>query len=204
MRILPTPTRRNVVLDIETLSLDPTDPKGALSALTGRIVCIGMLFDDGESITEESFTDRDERDLLIRFWEHVEQTDLFIGHNVLNFDLPFIRQRSWILSVRPSRRIDLRRFYSMDLLDTMQIWCNWGATKYPGLDEVGRALGCGGKTGSGLQVAEWWSAGDITAIADYCREDVRLTYKLFCRLMFWPIPDRFAVLETILSPITSL
>jgi hypothetical protein len=28
MRISPTPTRRNVVLDIETLSLDPTDPKG--------------------------------------------------------------------------------------------------------------------------------------------------------------------------------
>ncbi len=47
MRILPTPTRRNVVLDIETLSLDPADPQGALSALTGRIVCICLLFDDG-------------------------------------------------------------------------------------------------------------------------------------------------------------
>ncbi len=50
MRIKPTPTRRNVVLDIETLSLDPVDSKGALSALAGRIVCIGMLFDDGVEV----------------------------------------------------------------------------------------------------------------------------------------------------------
>jgi DNA polymerase elongation subunit (family B) len=197
MRITPTPKRRNVVLDIETLSLDPTDSQGALSAMTGRIACIGLLFDDGNSITEESFIDEDERGLLIQFWEHVEQTDLFVGHNVLNFDLPFIRQRSWILDVRPSRRIDLRRFYSKDLLDTMQIWCNWGATKYPSLDGLGEVLGCGCKSGPGSNVADWWSAGNRAAIAEYCREDVRLTYKLFCRLMFRPIPDRFSVLETI-------
>ena len=50
MLILPTPARRNVVLDIETISLDPLDSKGALSALAGRIVCICMLFDDGVEV----------------------------------------------------------------------------------------------------------------------------------------------------------
>lgn len=106
---------------LETVSLGPADSQGTLSALAGRIVCIGMRFDDGESITEESFTDQDERDLLIRFWETIRETDFLIGHNILNFDLPFIRQRSWLLSTRPSRRTDLRRFYSKDVFDTMRI-----------------------------------------------------------------------------------
>lgn len=162
MQIKPTPARRNIVLDIETVSLNSADPQGALSDLAGRIVCIGMLIDNSESIVEVAITGQDERDLLIRFWEAIRETDLLIGHNVLNFDLPFIRQRSWLLGTRPTRRIDLRRFYSKDVFDTLQIWCNWGATKYPGLDELGQAFGCGSKIGSGSQVAEWWSAGKLT------------------------------------------
>jgi hypothetical protein len=38
--------RRIAVLDIETIAIDPADTKGALDALTGRIVCAGLLFDD--------------------------------------------------------------------------------------------------------------------------------------------------------------
>ena len=45
MRITPTPARRNVVLDIETVSTDPSDLTVALSALTGRTVCVGLLPD---------------------------------------------------------------------------------------------------------------------------------------------------------------
>jgi hypothetical protein len=46
----PTLFRRIVVLDIETLSVNPNIAKGALDALTGRIVCIGLLIDDGSRL----------------------------------------------------------------------------------------------------------------------------------------------------------
>ncbi len=191
MRINPGYNRRNVFVDIETVALDPNDEKGALSGATGRVVCIGLLIDDGHTINEEMLIDVDERRLLQEFWERVEAGDVFIGHHVFGFDLPFIRQRCWINDVRPSRRIDLRRFYTNDVIDTMQLWSNWGTTKPISLDTLGGVLGVGGKTGHGTAVAAWWASGDFDRIASYCADDVRLTYRTFSRLMFKPLPERF-------------
>jgi hypothetical protein len=121
--------------------------------------------------------------------------DVFIGHNILEFDLPFIRQRSWIHNIRPSRRIDLRRFYSVNVIDTMQLWSGWGSTKHPALDRLGEALGCGRKSGSGLQAADWWALGNKLAVAEYCLDDIRLTFSVFNRMMFQSIPDRYLLRE---------
>ena len=191
MRITPTASRRNIVIDVETIPLDPTDPKGALSAATGKIVCICLLVDDGKTIVEESIADVNEQNILTQFWDLVYAGDVFIGHNILGFDLPFIRQRSWILGIRPSRRIDLRRFYSNDFVDTMEVWSNWGSTKHIGLDKLGTVLAVGGKTAHGSDVSDWWAEGDLARIAAYCREDVRLTYRVFCKLMFQKLPERY-------------
>ena len=198
MKLYPTPTTRFVVVDIETAALNPEEAKGALSALTGRIVCIGMLIDDGQQITELTLADENETVLLQRFWQEVRPLDVFIGHNILSFDLPFIRQRSWINGVRPSRRIDLRKYYTQDVQDTMQIFSVWGATSIPKLDALAVAFDLPRKTASGADVAEWWAKRDLGAIADYCREDVRLTYKVFLRLMFQPLPAR--ILRLVCAP----
>jgi DNA polymerase III epsilon subunit-like protein len=128
---------------------------------------------------------------LSRFWALIEPGDVFVGHNILDFDLPFIRQRSWIRSTRPSRRIDLRRFYSGDVIDTMQLWSNGGATTYPALERLGEAFGCGRRSGSGLPVSDWWALGDKLAVAEYCQDNVRLAFNIFNRMMFQPIPDRY-------------
>jgi hypothetical protein len=96
----------------------------------------------------------------------------------------FLRQRSWILGIKPTRTIDLRKYYSEDVIDTMQLWSNWGFRKFVKLEVLGDALGCGCKTGHGTDVAQWWAARDFASIATYCMEDVRLTYRVFCRLMY--------------------
>lgn len=188
MKIKPSPTRRNVALDIETVSLDPAVPEGALSATTGRIACICLLIDDGNTIVESSLMNLDEEILLRQFWRAVRPSDLLIGFNLYAFDLQFIRQRSWILGVRPSRRIDLRRFYSQEFLDLMQLWSNWGATKFSSLEAVAGAMACGHKSGHGADVARWWAGADINEIVRYCQQDVRVTYRLFHKMMFKPIP----------------
>jgi DNA polymerase elongation subunit (family B) len=194
MNLRPTPDRANVFLDIETASLD-NNPEGALSALKGRLLCVCTLTDDGNSLKERAFVGEDETELLKAFWGSVRPGQCFVGHNALNFDLTFIRQRSWILGVRPSRRIDLRRFYSQDVIDTMQLFSNWGATKFPGLNDLADALGCGQKCAEGSKVSEWWAARDLASIVAYCRQDVLLTYKIYCRLMFRSLPERFSELE---------
>jgi hypothetical protein len=55
----PAACRRTVVLDIETVALDPCQEKGALDAMIGRVVCIGMLIDDGEVATEITLAGED-------------------------------------------------------------------------------------------------------------------------------------------------
>jgi predicted PolB exonuclease-like 3'-5' exonuclease len=194
MNIKPTPSRRNVVIDIETISLDPNDPKGALSAINGRVVCICLLIDDGTQMREVTIIGTSETGMLRNFWACVHQADVFIGHNAWGYDFPFLLQRSWILGVRPSRKVDLRKFYTQEVLDTQMIYSVWGTTKYPSLDKLAGALGCGSKTGDGSEVAEWWHAGKIEQIAEYCRHDVRITYLVFLRLMFISLPARLAAL----------
>jgi DNA polymerase III epsilon subunit-like protein len=180
--------RRTVVLDIETVSLDPNLAKGALDALTGRIVCIGILIDDGVRLAEMAIASEDEAQILTEFWATIHPTDVIVGHNVHEFDVPFIRQRSWILGIRPSRVIDLRKYYTVDVKDTMQIWTNWGFKKGVTLDALGAALRCGQKNGHGMDVAEWWATRDLDSVKEYCLEDVRLTHRIYCRLTYQQPP----------------
>jgi len=196
--IEPNDFRRIVVVDIETVTIDPADAKGALDALTGRIVCIGMMIDDAVSVKETVLIDPDERRILEQFWEAVKPTDVLVGHNILEFDLPFIRQRSWILNVRPSRHLDLRKYYTGDVVDTMQLWTNWGYKKGVTLEKLGGALACGSKTGHGTDVAHWWANRDLKSIGEYCMEDVRLTYRVYRRLQY--LPPELSVTASAASP----
>jgi hypothetical protein len=132
----------------------------------------------------ELFIDRDERKILKDFWAIVHPTDLLIGHNILEFDLSFLRQRSWVLDIKPSREVNLRKYYTDEVFDTMQIWSNW--LRKVKLDDLGGALACGQKTGQGTDVSHWWFAGDLQKIAQYCLDDVRLAYRVFCRLNYFP------------------
>jgi len=176
---------RTVVLDIETVALDPSDQKGALDAMSGRVVCIGMLIDDGEVATEIMLAGEDERLLVSGFWNAVRPSDVFVGHNVMDFDVNFLRQRSWILGIQPSRTIDTRKYYTADVIDTLQLWTNWtGNKKGVTLDALGSVLACGRKTGDGTNVAQWWAEHDIESIKKYCGEDVRIAYLVFCRLTY--------------------
>ena len=175
---------RVVVVDIETVALDTNDDRGALDALTGRIVCIGMLIDDGQIVTEITLADEDERRLITEFWRTIAPSDVLVGHNILDFDLRFLRQRSWILGFEPSRKVDTRKYYSGDVVDTLQLWTNWGNKKGATLDALGVALGCGGKTGSGANVAKMWAEQNLDDIKSYCQEDVRLAYRVYCRLTY--------------------
>jgi len=177
--------RRIATLDIETVPLDPADSKGALDAITGRIVCAGMLFDDGERLTPNPICEIDERKLLERFWAALRPDDLLVGHNILGFDLMFIRQRSWILGVKPPIALNLRKYYTDQVVDLMEMWTNWSSRfKGCGLDNIAGALGVGGKTGHGTDVAGWWAARDYNSIVKYCMDDVFLAYHVYCKMHY--------------------
>jgi len=176
--------RRIVVLDIETVSADINVPRGALDGLSCRIVCVGLLIDDGEQLTQIAFADEDEAKILTGFWGSIRAEDLLVRHNVAEFDLLILKQRSWIHGIRPSRSVDLRRYYTLDVKDTLTLWTNWGFKKGVGLDALATALGCGQKIGHGVDVADWWGMRDLRSISEYCLQDCWVTYQVFCKLTY--------------------
>jgi len=74
--------------------------KAALDALTGRILAIGYFNPDNDKHIVDS---GEELQLLENFWRQYESKvsdrRSIVGHNILNFDLPFICRRSWLLGI---------------------------------------------------------------------------------------------------------
>jgi hypothetical protein len=88
---------RRLQVDIETLSLNPQDEHGA-------IVMIALKQGEHEELL---FLDTDERDLLLRFSAATQRLDpdVIEGHNIYNFDLPYLveRARRWQAPLRLGR-----------------------------------------------------------------------------------------------------
>ena len=58
-----------------------------------------------------------EKKLLEDFWELARNIDLFVGHNIIDFDMRFLYQRSMILGVKPSRDLNFARYRDNPMYD---------------------------------------------------------------------------------------
>lgn len=115
----------------------------------------------------------------------------FCGHNLLDFDLPYIWRRSVMLGVRPSVVIDPRRYSQSPVYDTMHEWSRWNKEQTCSLDALCRALGVESSKGQGIdgsQVYDAWARGEHQRIADYCLRDVLATRECHRRIEFLDVP----------------
>ena len=158
----------------------------SLRGHAGRILCVGYVKESPDTYEENVLTGG-EPAILKAFWDLVRDVDLFVGFNVLDFDLKFIVQRSIVNRVVPSRSISFRRFQQEPVYDVMREWEFWSARDYISLDTLSRALGMespksGGVDGS--QVYDFYLAGRLREIYDYCLRDVRVTREIYRRMTF--------------------
>ena len=147
----------------------------------GRIICIAYAIDDNpvECLC------KDEAEMLRKFWELAKDADLFIGHNVMDFDLRFIYQRSIVNRVLPSVDLNFARYRNYPIYDTMKEWVKWSMNSI-GLEHVALALGIPTpKDGiDGSQVFDFYKKGKIKEIAEYCKRDVEATRAVYKRMTF--------------------
>jgi len=157
--------------------------KTSFDGAFGRIICIGYAVDDDE--TDVLYNAGDEKETLRQFWELAKSSDMFIGHNVLDFDLRFIYQRSIVNGVRPSLDLNFARYRNFPIFDTMKEWGKWGQNNV-GLEHLALALGIPTpKDGiDGSQVWDFFKAGKVQDILDYCKRDVVTTRAVFKRMVF--------------------
>ncbi|HOF42566.1 MAG TPA: ribonuclease H-like domain-containing protein [Candidatus Moranbacteria bacterium] len=162
----------------------------------GRLLCIGYAVDDDP--VEYFCNDGDEKKTLQQFWDLVDALSIsprnpqypdygvqFIGHNVMDFDLRFIYQRSIVLGVKPSYEINFARYRNYPIFDTMKEWAKWSNATV-GLEYLAIALGIPSpKDGiDGSQVAEFYRKGKVKDICEYCKRDVATTRDVFRKMTF--------------------
>lgn len=164
----------------------------------GRIVCIGYAGNDKPAEAVSG----DERAQLMKFWDLAGSADLLIGHNIRDFDLPFIIQRSIILGVRPTwqryeetgipkfkvnKFLDFARYRSCPIFDTMWEWNLW-RDKYENktIEHLALAMGIPTpKTGiDGSKVYDFYKKGKLDEIVAYCIRDVDTTRLVYKKMIF--------------------
>ena len=156
----------------------------SLSAATARILCLAYAIEPQEDSPVEILQGT-EAEIISSFCNLAADCHLFVGHNVIDFDLRFIYQRSIIHQIKPSREIPLTRFRNNPVYDTMQEWSQWGR-EHVSLDLVARALGIPSPKQSldGSKVYPYFCAGKLPDICDYCKRDVETVRQVYRRLTF--------------------
>jgi len=168
--------------------------KTSFDATQGHICCIGWAVDEGEPFSDYIQTINDEREVLQFFFsvlhKHFDarRRPLFIGHNHVAFDLPFIFRRAVILGVEPPRFLpSIPRPWDESVFDTMYQWAGHG--NRISMDALCKALGIPGKDGmDGSKVCDAYLNGQIAEIAEYCKDDVERTRQIYQRMTFYPGP----------------
>jgi len=191
-----------IFLDIETV---PTDPslqenglleaqiqlnetellkKLSLSAATAKILCLCYAIEPPAGC-EVQVLQGEETEIIKAFWKLAAECNLFVGHNILDFDLRFIYQRSIIHQIKPSRDIPFTRFRNAPIYDTMQEWSKWGR-EHASLDTLSKALGIPSPKESldGSKVYPYYRAGKLAEIIEYCKRDVDSARQVYRRLTF--------------------
>lgn len=165
--------------------------KTALDGSFGSIAVIGVALNDNDPIVFYEPNTRTPHDyeskILSEFFYFLQdsyapsimQPPIFAGHNIINFDLRFLFQRSIVLGIKPPSYIPFNaKPWDEHVHDNM---VNWSGRDYISQDKLSKALGNRGKEGmDGSQVWPNICAGNIDAVANYCIDDVldaRANYK---------------------------
>ena len=153
----------------------------ALSGDWGRIVCIGYAIDEEPA---QVLAQREE-DMLVKFWDIAKEADLFVGHFILGFDLPFLYRRSAALKIEPSIWLTPEKRTLM-VRDTKLLWRqeNPGVKMPSSLDHIARHFGLRSpkEKMSGQDVWMYYQRGQLEEICQYCQYDVEVTREIYKRL----------------------
>ncbi|GAA4462020.1 3'-5' exonuclease [Nemorincola caseinilytica] len=162
-----------------------------------RIVCIGFgsMYNSatGWKLRLKAIAGEDEKKILQEFNNVIAriiglQGDIrFCGHNIKEFDIPFICRRSVINNVPlpPALQLSGKKPWEVQHIDTMELWKFGDVKHYTSLSLLATILGIPSpKTDmDGSQVGEvFWKDKDLDRISKYCMNDVLTAARVYLRL----------------------
>lgn len=183
-------------------------PKRAgVMAEFSKIICISMGYFNREEnlrMRVKSFFGHDEKKILQAFVNTVQKIEsinnkwCFAGHNIKEFDIPFICRRLIINGMPIPRYLDFQNMkpWETNIIDTFQYWRFGDYKNYTSLRLLAAALGIPSPKDDidGSMVgALYWSGtvaertASLRRIATYCQKDVMTTGNVFLRFKNLPI-----------------
>lgn len=166
--------------------VDEAYSRGALSPVTGKIICIGLVTDTHEQV----FVSDDEREVIKLAYEWIStlgEPVTLIGHAIQNFDLPYLRCRSIVHGLRPPVAVAKAwraKPWDESVGDTMTLWSH-DRDKRISLDKLCRLLGIPSPKADGIDgsaVYGLYKAGKLTEIGEYCLRDCRAALEAYKRI----------------------
>ncbi len=167
-----------------------------------KIVCIGIGYvDEGNNLfTIRSFYGNNETTILIEFLKLLKdvfaqrESLKFAGHNIREFDLPFICRRLLVNGLTIPACLDFqnKKPWEINLVDTFQMWRFGDYKNYTSLKLLAKVMGVKGskKDMDGSMVAPlYWERNPVVQelnlhnIAHYCCTDVFTTTNVIQRFM---------------------
>lgn len=148
----------------------------------GKIICVafyGNLNDDADE-SEEVIFDKNERRLLEKFWNLAKHFERFITFNGLEFDIPFILTRSWLMCVKPSVNIDSSRHRIKNHFDIRMALCNWDRFASGTLADYAQLkLDVEVSPITGAEINDLYRAGEFELIKEHCQTHAILIWRLY-------------------------
>jgi hypothetical protein len=173
-----------------------TEKAGIFSEFA-KVVCIGVgslqQANEGWKLRLKSLTGDDEKVLLTEFCELLSRfidfsPDLrFCGHNIKEFDIPFLCRRMVIngMSLPDCMQLSGKKPWEINHLDTLELWRFGDYKHYTSLSLLAEVLHIPSPKEdiNGSMVGEvYWKEKNLLRIGNYCMQDVLTTARVFLRL----------------------
>ena len=173
------------------------EEKAGIFSEFSKVVCISvgsLVFHENEWIFRlKSIADRDEKILLNNFltilsrFEAANKEMKFCGHNIKEFDLPFLCRRMIIngIALPGPLQLNNKKPWEITHIDTLELWKFGDYKNYTSLALLAEVLGIPSPKSDidGSMVGKvYWEEQNLERIAQYCMQDVLTTAKVYLHL----------------------
>lgn len=177
------------------------EQRAGVMAEFSKIVCISIgYFKKGTDwqLRVKSFCGHDEKTLLQNFIDTVNQMETinnkwcFTGHNIKEFDIPFLCRRMLINNLPIPSYLDFQNMkpWETNIIDTFQYWRFGDYKNYTSLNLLAASLGIPSPKDDidGSMVGKvYWHDKDCSRIATYCQKDVVTVANIILRFKNMPL-----------------
>jgi 3'-5' exonuclease len=197
------------ILPSEIKVEDFYEQRAGVMAEFAKVICISIGYFRYEGtamqLRVKSFFDKEEKVLLQNFIATLNQMEIqnnkwcFAGHNIKEFDIPFLCRRLLINALPIPIYMDFQNMkpWETNILDTFQYWRFGDYKNYTSLKLLAAALGIASPKDDidGSEVGGvYWKENDLQRIVNYCQKDVATVANIILKFKNLPLIENNNIL----------